>query len=87
MFYGCTSLVTAPELPAATLVTYCYGWMFDGCSKLNYVKAMFTHIWGDGCVEYWLNGVSSTGTFIKNKNVTWTNKDAGIPSGWTVQTA
>lgn len=32
MFYGCTSLVTAPELPATVLAEYCYNNMFDGCS-------------------------------------------------------
>lgn len=36
MFYGCTSLVTAPKiLPATTLVAYCYSIMFYGCSKLE----------------------------------------------------
>ena len=28
MFYGCTSLTTAPELPATTLANYCYLRMF-----------------------------------------------------------
>ena len=87
MFRGCTSLTQAPELPAATLVHACYGWMFDGCSNLNYVKAMFEDISAELCLEYWLNDVSTTGTFIKNKKATWSNKDAKIPSGWTVQTA
>ena len=35
----------------------------------------------------WLENVSSTGTFIKSKDATWTNEHALIPSGWTVQTA
>ena len=34
MFNGCTSLVTAPELPATTLVTACYSNMFNGCTSL-----------------------------------------------------
>ena len=88
MFKGCSSLTTAPELPAYSLRQYCYNYMFYGCSKLNYVKAMFTtkemlYRYTDG----WLYNVSSTGTFVKSKSATWTNKDAGIPSGWTVQTA
>ena len=86
MFYGCTSLVQAPELPATTLVDYCYDSMFRGCSKLNYVKAMFTTN-PFGYVNYWLDDVSQTGTFVKNSAATWSNTDAGIPSGWTVQTA
>jgi hypothetical protein len=34
MFFGCTSLVTAPELPATTLAIYCYASMFRGCTSL-----------------------------------------------------
>ena len=34
MFYGCTSLVAAPELPATTLADYCYNVMFLGCTLL-----------------------------------------------------
>ena len=84
MFKDCTSLTQAPELPATTLVTSCYQQMFYGCSKLNYVKAMFIDI-ADFSVEHWLNNVSPTGTFIKSKDATWTNEQAGIPTGWTVQ--
>ena len=85
MFYNCTSLTTAPALPATTLTTYCYTQMFSGCSKLNYVKALFTDISAQFCLSSWLENVSNTGTFVKNANATWTNADAGIPSGWTVQ--
>ena len=76
----------APELPATTLAKNCYNYMLSGCSKLNYVKAMFTDISAEGCLNGWLSGVSSTGTFIKSKDATWSNTDAKIPSGWTVQT-
>ena len=76
----------APELPATTLAQNCYNYMFSGCSKLNYVKAMFTDISAEGCLNGWLYNVSSTGTLIKNKDATWSNTDAMIPSGWTVQT-
>ena len=87
MFKGCTSLTTGPELPAKELETWCYSKMFEGCTKLNYVKALFTQL-NDGAGSYnWLNNVSSTGTFVKSKDATWSNTDAGIPSGWTVQTA
>ena len=34
MFNGCTSLLTAPELPATTLATGCYRTMFHGCISL-----------------------------------------------------
>ena len=86
MFRACTSLTTAPELPATILYSVCYYYMFEGCTNLNYVKAMFINIAANS-VGGWLNNVSSTGTFVKNSAATWTNTDAGIPSGWTVQTA
>ena len=35
MFYGCTSLTTAPSLPATTLADYCYYYMFSGCRSLT----------------------------------------------------
>ena len=88
MFGKCTSLTQAPELPATTLVDGCYYYMFYGCTSLNYVKAMFTDVpLGVNPLSSWLNNVSATGTFIKSKDATWTNTDALIPSGWTVQTA
>ena len=88
MFEGCTSLVQAPELPATTLAQWCYRFMFKGCSNLNYVKAMFTTDPTSGSyLDMWLDNVSPTGTFVKNSAATWTNTDAHIPSGWTVQTA
>ena len=34
MFSGCTSLTTAPELPAMTLANSCYYSMFSGCTSL-----------------------------------------------------
>ena len=35
MFYGCTSLIAAPELPATKLYSYCYSSMFQGCTSLT----------------------------------------------------
>ena len=34
LFYGCTSLKTAPSLPATTLADECYDSMFYGCTSL-----------------------------------------------------
>lgn len=85
MFYGCSNLTTAPELPATTLKSMCYTEMFGGCSKLNYIKCLATNISADRCTSNWLNGVSSTGTFVKAPSMTsWTTGASGIPSGWTV---
>ena len=35
MFYGCTGLTSAPELPATTLEVNCYNSMFRGCTGLT----------------------------------------------------
>lgn len=35
LFYGCTGLTSAPELPATTLTKYCYSEMFAGCKDLE----------------------------------------------------
>ena len=89
MFCGCTSLTVAPELPATILVSECYYQMFEGCCELNYIKMLATDISAYECLIFWVNGVSSTGTFIKSNGVniptaTNSNYHAGIPSGWTV---
>jgi len=89
MFSGCTSLVNAPELPATTLSSGCYGGMFRNCSNLNYIKAMFTTSPSTSYLSNWVNGVASTGTFVKNSAATWENTFgvSAIPEGWTVETA
>ena len=35
MFYGCSSLTTAPSLPATTLANNCYSSMFRSCTSLT----------------------------------------------------
>ena len=88
MFKNCTSLVTAPVLPALTLATDCYQYMFFGCTSLNYIKAMFTTIPSTTDTREWVNGVSATGTFVKNSAAQWNVSGVnGVPTGWTVQTA
>ena len=85
MFEDCTSLTTAPELPATTLVQGCYRQMFRDCSNLNYIKMLATDISATNCLSGWVSGVSSTGTFVKNANMTsLSTGTSGIPSGWTV---
>ena len=88
MFKDCTSLTTAPDLPATTLADYCYNSMFSGCTKLNSIKCLATDISASGCTGGWVNSVSQTGTFTKNKNMNdWATGSDGIPSGWTVKNA
>lgn len=87
MFENCTSLTTAPVLPATTLESSCYGYMFQGCEKINYVKclAAVVPISATDLTIDWLDGVASTGTFVKAAGVEWwASGTSGIPSGWTV---
>lgn len=87
MFYGCSSLTKAPLLPAKTLAECCYYEMFNGCTKLNYIKCLATDNGAESNTENWVNGVSSTGIFVKaNDQVSWSTGVSGIPQGWTAVT-
>ena len=82
MFYGCTSLVAAPDLPAQYLVSSCYKQMFYNCSKINRIKALFL-VADTKMLASWLSGTAVKGTFIKDRNASWTtNSEANIPDGW-----
>ena len=87
LFQNCTSLTTAPILPATTLVRNCYLSMFDGCSNLNYIEAMFTTSPSSSYMSNWVNGVASSGTFVKNSAATWTSScgTSTYPCNWTIQ--
>lgn len=85
MFYGCTSLTVAPELPATTLEVYCYYCMFRSCTNLKYITMLATDISEPNCLLYWVEGVASSGKFVKNPNATWDVVGvSGVPKGWTV---
>ena len=86
MFENCKSLESAPILLSYSLKNACFQKMFKGCSNLNYVKALF-RTFGYNSLDYWLAGVSPTGTFVKDASATWNNSEAGIPDGWTVEYA
>jgi hypothetical protein len=62
--------------------------MFTNCSKLNYIKAMFTTTPSTTYTQNWVSGVAASGTFVKNSAASWDVSGVhGIPSGWTVETA
>ena len=52
MFDGCTSLTTAPELPATTLADYCYIGMFYGCTSLTTAPALPATTLANYCYQY-----------------------------------
>ena len=86
MFEGCTSLVNAPELPSQDLVFNCYDNMFKGCTNLNYIKMLATDISASYCLNNWVSGVSTTGTFVKHPEATWDVRGVnGVPEGWTIK--
>lgn len=49
MFSGCTSLTSAPTLPATTLTNNCYYRMFDGCTSLASAPALPATTLAPGC--------------------------------------
>lgn len=86
MFLGCTSLTAAPVLYATTMKSQCYDYMFSGCTNLNYVKCLAQQTsWP--YTTSWVDGVASTGTFVKDANTTWPSGVNGIPNNWTIQNA
>ena len=84
MFRDCSNLTRAPELPAETLTNYCYFCMFQGCTSLNAVICLATDLSANNATSFWLEDVSSTGTFTRAKNVEWASGIDGIPTRWTV---
>ena len=93
MFTYCTALTTAPTLPATTLEQDCYVNMFMSCFNLNYIKCLatedsdYTNDFRTYC-EYWVDGVSGSGTFIASDNYSqgWYWGTSGVPENWTTQT-
>ena len=51
MFSDCTSLTTAPELPATTLAQGCYQYMFAGCTSLTTAPALPATTLTESCYD------------------------------------
>ena len=49
IFTNCSSLVSAPALPATTLAYYCYSSMFSGCTSLTSAPALPAITLAEGC--------------------------------------
>lgn len=85
MFASCKELVKAPVLETKELAARCYVNMFSNCPNLRYIKMLATDISAYDCLHKWVDGVSSTGTFVKHPNMTSLPRGVnGIPEGWTV---
>lgn len=59
MFENCTSLTTAPALPATTLSNYCYFYMFSGCTSLATAPVLNAMSLAQLCYSNMFNGCSS----------------------------
>jgi hypothetical protein len=76
MFFGCSSLVTAPTLPSTTLLRNCYQLMFQNCTSLQTaptLPALSVSYYGyysmfNGCSN--LNSVTMYATNINATNAT-----------------
>ena len=62
MFYNCTSLTTAPALPATTLADYCYGNMFYDCTSLKVYSDS-----GIGHTEVWRIPTSGRASYYETQ--------------------
>ena len=59
MFRDCTSLITAPYLPATTLANYCYRSMFSGCTSLTTSPELPATTLASGCYANMLRDCTS----------------------------
>ena len=62
MFDNCTSITTAPTLPATTLAFSCYYSMFQGCTSLTKAPELPATTLASSCYSYMFNGCSSLTT-------------------------
>ena len=62
MFRDCTSLTTAPSLPATTLATRCYYSMFYGCTSLTTAPSLPATTLATHCYSYMFYGCTSLTT-------------------------
>ena len=94
MFYGCTGLTSAPELPATTLASNCYMNMFRGCTGLTSAPELPATTLASNCYRsmfYGCTGISlikahftawgtQTGTWVSNVSSTGTfYKPSALP--------
>lgn len=59
LFYQCTSLTSAPKLPATRVSNYSYSNMFRGCSSLVSVPDLSAEVLAGNCCYYMFEGCTS----------------------------
>lgn len=86
MFYGASSLLTAPEISSPTATQNCYDHMFY-CQLLDKIVCYYAGAVDTGAFNAWCDYVKSGGTFYNYGGGSFEqNSSSGIPSGWTVVT-
>lgn len=65
MFKGCTSLTTAPELPATVMKDWCYTGMFQDCTSLKKAPKLPATTLADHCYQSMFKGCASLKTTPK----------------------
>ena len=86
MFRGCTSLTTAPELPAIILASLCYYCMFIGCTSLTTVPLLPANIMFDRCYSYMFYGCTAlkvSATQIGSYQYAWRIPTSGTGTTYT----
>ena len=59
LFYRCSVLTSAPELPATTLASFCYHGMFYGCTSLTSAPELKATTLADNCYSSMFVGCTS----------------------------
>ena len=62
MFYGCSSLTKAPNLPATTLADCCYEYMLNDCSSLTTAPDLPATTLANSCYSFMFQGCNSLTT-------------------------
>ena len=72
MFFDCTNLTTAPELPATTLAEICYYAMFQGCTNLTKAPELPATTLKSNCYSFMFNGCTALKVNISSGNKIFT---------------
>ena len=59
LFEGCTSLLSAPELPTTTMEYGCYAQMFSGCTALKSAPELRAEVLAMKCYQHMFRGCSA----------------------------
>ena len=79
LFMDNSMLMTAPELPATDLATYCYSCMFQRCTSLTTAPVLPAEILADSCYDIMFNGCTALSSVtMKAKDVS----ASGCLEGW-----